>query len=101
MGLPVGAGKEPLSKFFERWLEDTVKARSRPRTFRLYKQQVEGHIIPVGSTPRCCLNGDVTAGGNSKLETKTLVPIFTARCGQLSIRAPLERPIPASWQPYC
>jgi integrase len=47
MGLPVDAGKEPLSKFLNRWLEDSVKPRSRPRTYALYKQQVDAHIIPA------------------------------------------------------
>src|SRR5882672_8615654 len=52
MGLPVEAGREPLNKFLTRWLEDSVKPRSRPRTYCLYKQQVESHIIPtVGDIP--------------------------------------------------
>ena len=47
MGLPVGAGKESLEKFLGRWLEDCVKPRSRPRTYALYKQQVNTHIVPA------------------------------------------------------
>jgi hypothetical protein len=52
MGVPVNAGKEPLSRFLARWLEDSVKPRSRPRTYGLYKQQVEAHIVPtLGEIP--------------------------------------------------
>jgi integrase len=52
LGLPVGAGEEPLSKFLTRWLEDCVKPRCRPRTYALYKQQVGSHIIPtLGDIP--------------------------------------------------
>src|SRR4051812_7753503 len=47
IGLPAEAGKEPLKKFLKRWLEDSVKPRSKPRTHALYKQQVESHIIPT------------------------------------------------------
>jgi hypothetical protein len=47
LGLPVGAGQESLSKFLTRWLEDCVKPRCRPRTYALYKQQVDSHIIPT------------------------------------------------------
>jgi hypothetical protein len=42
-----GTGREPLAKFLARWLEDCVHPRSRARTFGLYKQQVEAHIIPA------------------------------------------------------
>ncbi len=52
LGLPVRAGKEPLGRFLRRWLEDCVKARCRPRTYELYKQQVEAHIVPtIGLIP--------------------------------------------------
>src|SRR3989442_10740370 len=52
IGLPINAGREPLAKFLERWLEDCVKPRCRPRTYALYKQQVDAHIIPtVGKVP--------------------------------------------------
>src|SRR5262245_9023498 len=44
-GLPVSAGKESLSKFLERWLEDCVKPRNRARTYLLYKQQITHHIV--------------------------------------------------------
>jgi len=47
LGLPVNAGKEPLEKFLTRWLEDSVKARCRPRTYALYRQQIEAHVIPT------------------------------------------------------
>src|SRR5438105_1195902 len=47
MGVPVDAGSETLKKFLTRWLEDSVKPRSKPRTHALYKQQVESHIIPA------------------------------------------------------
>ena len=51
-GLPIGAGSEPLERFLQRWLEDCVKTRCRPRTYALYKQQVETHIIPtLGDIP--------------------------------------------------
>jgi integrase len=52
LGLPVGAGREPLSKFLTRWLEDCVRPRCRQRTHSLYRQQVETHIIPaIGDIP--------------------------------------------------
>jgi integrase len=52
MGLRIGAGSEPLATVLNRWLEDSVKTRCRPRTYTLYKQQVEAHIIPtLGQTP--------------------------------------------------
>ena len=47
LGLPANAGKELLAQFLERWLEDSVKVRCRPRTYALYKQQVNAHIIPA------------------------------------------------------
>src|SRR5438552_6697051 len=51
-GLPIGAGREPLAKFLNRWLEDCVKPRCRPRTYILYKQQIESHIVPaLGAVP--------------------------------------------------
>jgi hypothetical protein len=52
MGLPIHAGREPLSRFMTRWLEDCVKPRNKPRTYRLYLQQVEAHITPtLGEIP--------------------------------------------------
>ena len=52
MGLAVEAASEPLSAFVNRWLEDSVKTRCRPRTYALYKQQVDAHIIPtIGDLP--------------------------------------------------
>jgi integrase len=51
-GLPVNAGREPLERFLRRWLEDSVKARCRPRTYALYKQQIDAHIVPtLGTIP--------------------------------------------------
>jgi integrase len=52
LGLPVDVGREPLKHFLERWLEDCVKPRCRPRTYTLYRQQVSSHIVPtLGDTP--------------------------------------------------
>ena len=50
LGLPINAGRESLERFLERWLEDCVKARCRPRTYALYKQQVKAHIVPTIGT---------------------------------------------------
>src|SRR5665213_1193966 len=47
LGLPANAGKQLLAQFLERWLEDSVKVRCRPRTYVLYKQQVAAHIVPT------------------------------------------------------
>ena len=52
LGLPTNAGHEPLKQFLERWLEDCVKPRCRPRTYALYRQQIDSHIVPtVGNVP--------------------------------------------------
>jgi integrase len=52
LGLPVNAGGEPLEKFLQHWLDECVKTRCRPRTFTLYRQQVQTHIVPtIGAIP--------------------------------------------------
>jgi integrase len=48
LGLPVGAGEEPLRKFLRRWLEDCVKA-AMPRS---HVRALDAHIIPaLGDIP--------------------------------------------------
>ena len=46
-GPPRRSGEGVAWKVLGRWLEDCVKPRSRPRTYALYKQQVNTHIVPA------------------------------------------------------
>lgn len=38
--------RDLAASFFDRWLETTVKPRIRPRSFEVYKQAVDLHLLP-------------------------------------------------------
>jgi integrase len=46
-GLPIVRGERTLGQYLSRWLEETVKRKTRPATFRSYEQLVRLHIIPA------------------------------------------------------
>ncbi len=46
-GLPVALERQRLSHYLERWLEDSAKASTRPRTHGRYAELLRLHVIPV------------------------------------------------------
>lgn len=51
-GLPVRLEKQTVKQFLERWLEDIIKQRDKPRTYDSYRGQISKHIYPaVGHLP--------------------------------------------------
>ncbi|HTR36561.1 MAG TPA: tyrosine-type recombinase/integrase [Bryobacteraceae bacterium] len=50
LGLPVLMEKQTVSQYLSRWLEDVVRRKNRPSTYRSYEQLVRVHIGPaIGS----------------------------------------------------
>src|SRR5579871_4636050 len=47
LGLPVAFKKQTLATFLSQWLEDVVKRKNRPATYRGYEQLVRVHIVPT------------------------------------------------------
>jgi integrase len=51
-GTLVEPGRETVSQFLTRWLEDSAKAKLRPRTYASYVQMVRLHVEPnIGRVP--------------------------------------------------
>lgn len=49
-GLPIDPSRQTVADFLIRWLEDSVKGSTRPRTYECYAGVINRHIIPaVGS----------------------------------------------------
>src|SRR5262245_35504384 len=46
-GLPVVSGKQTLGKHLSWWLEEVVRRKNRPSTYRSYEQLVRLHIEPA------------------------------------------------------
>jgi integrase len=46
-GLPVATERQTVGRFLERWLQDSVKANVRPRTFESYELTVRLHLTPT------------------------------------------------------
>jgi integrase len=46
-GLPVAIERQTVGQFFARWLEDSAKLSTRPRTFERYQQLTNLHILPA------------------------------------------------------
>jgi integrase len=45
-GALVTGPRQTVAQFLERWLEDSVKPRTRPRTYETYSQKVRVHVVP-------------------------------------------------------
>jgi integrase len=49
-GLPVKVEKQTVAQYLERWLTESAKLSTRPRTFERYEQLIRLHIVPeIGS----------------------------------------------------
>ena len=46
-GLPVVVERQTVGQFLERWLDDSARVSTRPRTFERYVQLVRLHIVPT------------------------------------------------------
>jgi integrase len=46
-GLPVFIERQTVGQFLERWLEDSARVATRPRTFERYSQLIRLHIVPT------------------------------------------------------
>ena len=46
-GLPVASERQTVAKFLEDWLEHTLKARAKPRSFESFTTIVNKHIVPA------------------------------------------------------
>jgi integrase len=64
-------GKQTLSTYLKMWLEDYVRPKVRPKTFKSYSQLVKNHVSPaLGDIPLARLTThDVQKFLNSKLVT--------------------------------
>lgn len=52
LGLPIVSEKQTVAKFLDHWLNEVVKPRVRPKTFRTYSDLVQNHITPcLGDLP--------------------------------------------------
>jgi integrase len=52
LGLPIVLEKQTVRQYLTRWLEDVVKRKNRPSTYRSYEQLVRVHISPTpGEVP--------------------------------------------------
>lgn len=50
-GVDVGASGQTLATFLEQWLDDVVKPRLAPKTYKTYRDILRVHVIPtLGST---------------------------------------------------
>lgn len=47
LGLPIAMEKQTVQRYLTRWLEDIVKRKNRPATYRSYEQLVRLHILPT------------------------------------------------------
>ena len=45
-GMNLDAGKITIAAFLDRWLEEVVKTRNKPRTYESYRQVIKTHIKP-------------------------------------------------------
>jgi integrase len=51
-GALVTGPRQTLGQFLERWLQDSVKPTTRPRTYETYSQKARLHIVPeLGNVP--------------------------------------------------
>src|SRR5262249_34534754 len=46
-GMPVACERQTVGQFLERWLEDSARVSTRPRTFERYVQLIRLHIVPT------------------------------------------------------
>ena len=47
LGLPIPMEKQTIKQYLTRWLEDVVRRKNRPATYRSYEQLVRVHIVPA------------------------------------------------------
>jgi integrase len=47
LGLPIQMEKQSVKQYLGRWLEEIVKRKNRPATYRSYEQLVRVHIVPA------------------------------------------------------
>jgi integrase len=47
-GVNIKPGKQTVGEFLARWLENTVRASVRPKTYRSYEQMVRNHLAKTG-----------------------------------------------------
>ena len=86
-GLPVADGKTQLGTFLHQWLEESVKPRNRPSTFRSYEGHVRVHLIPeLGRIPLAQLSPQHVERLQAKKLHDGLSPATVVR-----IRATLRR----------
>jgi integrase len=58
-GIDLDSDKLTVKQFLERWLEDVVKQRNKPRTHESYMQMVNQHITPsIGTVQLAALRPD-------------------------------------------
>lgn len=46
-GVSLSAGRITVGDYLERWLQDSVKPRLWPKTYRGYEQLVRVHLVPA------------------------------------------------------
>lgn len=46
-GFPITTERQTVAQFLTRWLEDTVRPKLRPASFRAYEQVARNHLIPA------------------------------------------------------
>jgi len=47
LGIPIVSDRQTVAKFLDHWLEQVVRSRVRPKTFRSYSDLVKNHIAPA------------------------------------------------------
>ncbi len=72
LGIPVVSEKQTVERFLAHWLDQVVKARVRPKTYRTYPDLVKNHLTPgIGDVPLGKLSPQrIREFLNSKLEAE-------------------------------
>jgi integrase len=91
LGIPIVSEKQTVARFLAHWLEQVVKARVRPKTYRTYSDLVKLHISPaLGEVPLGKLSPQkVREFLNAKLATglspRTVKHLLVTLRGALSV----------------
>lgn len=73
-GMSIDGSKITLGAFLNRWLEEVVKKKNKPKTYRSYKQSV-AHILPsLGNVPIGSLRPDQLQALMNKLTESGKAP---------------------------
>jgi integrase len=80
-GVDLGAPRQTVGVFLERWLEDVVRPQCAPKTYYQYRDLMRGHVIPeLGSMPLDKLTAQHIA---ALLRTKTEAGLSPTTVGHI------------------